>query len=253
MFALAILSGCVHRDFGFLGGCGDVSKGTRNARKGRLDVHVSDVDVRRSVDDRENNEKAQIVANAAQLQGFKDVGKGIQDSVDVSRQQFTTTMGGIQKNIDTVTGGKTFCYVSVSVIDDKFLFTVAAQGSTALHDVTIERVDMDAMKSFLATRQPLTWDLIRSWTKDYPPLLFLAATNGQFLDNIPIAKNANRNFHYNFFSMNGVWGETLAIRFVSGQWTYALKVLKDEGGKNEKILYTYIPKEFPKLNGKVDW
>jgi hypothetical protein len=201
--------------------------------------------------DRQANEDSQKEANGSQLAGFKAIGDGIQSSINQSNQQFAATMAGIKQNISTVTGGNTYCVVMVSYIGTGFLLVANAQGDNPLHEVTVDMVDLDIERK----TKLFTFEAIQGFTT-HLRIPFLAPTNqhaGQMLTTIPIGNVDKRNFRFNFYSMNGTWGENLSLRLVNGQWIQAIKVTKQGKNNNEKILYTLVPDGYPKVNGKVDW
>jgi hypothetical protein len=105
------------------------------------------------------------------------------------------------------------------------------------------------------------------FTHDYPPVPFLASTSAYPLDKIHLGSGDRRKLHFNFFSMNGVWGEDIAFAKVNGVWVQAIKVQRHIigygiagygkgpfGGASEKdVVYPWIDPSFPKVNGTIDW
>ena len=77
------------------------------------------------------------------------------------------------------------------------------------------------------------------------------------LARIPIGARAKRNLQFSFFSMNGVWSETLKLDRVNGQWAEAIRVVKvlpvKQGKQTSRTLYSFVTDTFPKKDGKVDW
>jgi hypothetical protein len=158
-----------------------------------------------------------------------------------------------RQSIAAVTGGDTYCYVLVSQIGNEFLLNIATKGSSPLHEVGVDMVDVDALRAFTATKQTFTWEIIQSFTTHYPTVPFLASSSVHPLSKIPTGPSDKRNLHFNFFSMNGVWGESINLRLVKGLWIQAINVTKEIKGNQRKTLYTYVPEEYPKVDGKMDW
>jgi hypothetical protein len=211
--------------------------------------------------DRDAHDREQAAARAEQLKQFSEIAKGIDTSITNSQKQFDATMSGIKMNIDTVTGGNTFCYVMASPVFSEFGLNIITIGKSPLHDVSVWMIDIDTMKQVVAGKPSLSYEDIQGYTINFPTIPFLTASTTQMLTRIPTGIRTKRNLQITFSSLNGIWTETLKLEFVNGQWAQALKVGKlispvKGGTPNEKLttpLYTFATDNFPKRDGKVDW
>jgi hypothetical protein len=157
-----------------------------------------------------------------------------------------------KQNIAAVTGGNSFCYVIATPTGNEFLLNVVTNGSSPLHEVFSDMADLDTLREI--TRKPsFTWQDIQNAKTSYPAIPFLASSSARSLGKIPTGASDKRNLHFNFFSMNGVWGENLSLRLVKGQWQQAIKVTKELKGNRQKTLYNYVSDGYPRIDGKVDW
>jgi hypothetical protein len=211
---------------------------------GFLYLELSSVDIERTAQEEIQNE-----ARAEQLRHFGEIGNGIRGAIERSQRQFDATMSGINKNINAVTGGSSFCFVVASPIGNEFLLNINTIGGSPLHETGIEFIDNDLMRTVVAEKPSLTRDEIAKYTKTFPPIPFLVSSNGQMLGTLPIGTSDKRNFSLIFFAMNGNWHEILKLRRVNGQWEQAIKVAKMlspiRGKLRTKILYTYATDKFP--------
>jgi hypothetical protein len=162
-----------------------------------------------------------------------------------------------KQNIAAVTGGNTFCYVIANPVFNEFLLNIGTIGTSPLHEVTIELTDVDKMRTVVAGKPTLSFEEIQSYTTNFPIVPFLEPTSGRMLARIPIGTPPKRYLQFNFFSLNGVWSETLKLELVNGKWAQAIKVIKVlpvvRGKVRNKTLYTFATDNFPKKDGKVDW
>src|ERR1700739_2173456 len=90
-----------------------------------------------------------------------------------------------RENIAAVTGGNSYCYVIASPVGGDFLLNVSTKGSSPLHEVFVEMVDVDILRAVSAAKQPLTLEVIQSFTTSYPAIPFLASSSGRVLSKIP--------------------------------------------------------------------
>lgn len=192
-------------------------------------------------------------ARAEQLKQFGDIAKGIDASIANSQKQFETTMSGIGKSIDTVTGGNTYCYAIASPVGSEFMLGIATVGSTPLHEVTSQLIDVDLMRKVAAGKPSLSLAEIGSFTLNFPTIPFLASSSSRTLATIPIGVSDERNFSFNFVSLNGLWNEILKLRRVDGQWAQAIKVSRVLKNARMKTVYVWAADNYPKVEGRVDW
>jgi hypothetical protein len=99
-------------------------------------------------------------------------------------------------------------------------------------------------------------------------LLHTAGSNFK-IDDLPIsgglqigtqellASENSRDFNVFFDGLNGFWNQEIRLRRVNGKWLQATKVsravLTPKHGPEEKFLFQRVDKDFPLVNGKVDW
>jgi hypothetical protein len=187
-----------------------------------------------------------------QNQQFQDIASGLQSSMEQSQAQFRDTMSGIGRTINSVTGGNGFCYAMASPVGNQFLLIISTTSPDALRDINAEMTDDDVVRN----TRVFTWDAIQGFTTHFPVVLSLSSSAGWNIGTIPIGTSEKRKLHFNFFAMNGNWHETLNLRFVAGHWAQAIRVTKDiRGSKSnaQKKLYEWVPPDYPKVEGKVDW
>jgi hypothetical protein len=193
---------------------------------------------------------------AEQNNQFNDIAENLKKSMQQSHIQFSETTAGINRTLSTITGGDTVCYVIASPIGSEFLLVLATRGANPLHGVSTEMVDQDAMISmFRNNPKGVSFETIQSQTTYFPMQLFTEPSTSRTIGKITIGAGEARNLHFNFFSMNGMWGENLKLRKVNGAWIQALRVTKEikgTGGK-QKTVFEMVPKEYPRVNGKMDW
>jgi hypothetical protein len=61
--------------------------------------------------DRDEHDREQAHTECERLESFKQIAKGIEDSNEINRKQFSATMIKFREAIDTETGGDSFCYL----------------------------------------------------------------------------------------------------------------------------------------------
>ena len=79
------------------------------------------------------------------------------------------------------------------------------------------------MKRTLKSASPLSWDATTSWEYAYPSITFLSSSSGRIVDKLPLGDGNERDFGFNFFSMNGTWSQVIKFRRVNGVWVQALQ------------------------------
>lgn len=158
-----------------------------------------------------------------------------------------------KQGIDATTGGNSFCYVTVSPVENKFMLFLSSTGKFPLHGVTVQMTDVDMMKQVVAGRPTIGWEDLGKYMLDFPPIPFLAFGSGRTLTFIPMPPTDSRNLGFNFSSLNGNWGEVLKLRRVRGSWEQAIKVSKMVKLNVYKTMYSYVSPNYPKTSGSVDW
>jgi len=205
--------------------------------------------------ERADSAKEQKIQRDEQNEKFKAIADGLSASIEQSQQQFSATMSGIKKSIDSTVGGNSFCYVISNAVGAEFVLTVTTRGENPLHAVDVEYIDADLMRKVIAGKSTISYAEIETYSHPFPTIPFLSSSSGHTLARIPIGANEKRDLQFHFFSMNGVWSEALKLRQVNGQWEQAIKVIKINSGRNVigPVLYEYTTPNYPKTNGRVDW
>jgi len=157
-----------------------------------------------------------------------------------------------KQNIAAVTGGDSYCYILTSPVENSFMLVISTVGSSPLHDVIVEMVDLDIART-MTNKPTITMQEIQTFKTVFPSIPSLVSSSGHLLTTIPMGGNAKRSLHFNFFSINGVWGEDLSLRLTKGQWQMALRVMKELKNNKRKQIYGYVAPDYPKVNGEVDW
>lgn len=146
-----------------------------------------------------------------------------------------------------VTGGDSFCYVTIASLDPKTnrgILTVVHQGGHPIYDVSARIVDLQ----------------LSCQIKDYSlPNLQKAETNlhignmtketAVIISPFDLGSSSSRDFNIFFGARNGLFTQLLRLRKIDGKWTTAIKVDKDG-----KTVFEKINDDFPKTKqDQVQW
>jgi hypothetical protein len=217
---------------------------------------LAHVEIRAIKADRARHDNEQAALSNQLKQNFTDIGDGIKGAVAESDRNFKETIDRQNELLGNITGADTYCVVEAVPVGDRFLLSAIAVGPNPLREVMIDQVDLDLERDALEKRS-LTYDVIHSFTTSYPSIPFLVSTSGHQLNELPFGSGDERNFHFNFFTTSGVWGETLNLRRVNGIWIQAFRVTKQVPAAHHQtrdvVLHTNIPSNYPKINGQTDW
>src|SRR5216683_6996680 len=200
--------------------------------------------------DRTENNRKQKETREAEITSFKAIGAGIQSSIAASQSQFSATMSGLKQNINTITGGDSFCYLSVG--SDGAMPTFVHSGRYPLADVNARIVDLEKFQLIVGNNA-------------HPSMQeFMAADTNVSLGDIPVhtalprmgllqlTGKAESNFNIFFNARNGFWTQELRLRLIDGKWVSATRVTRTELGSKRKTpekLFGKIDKGYP-LNSK---
>jgi hypothetical protein len=215
------------------------------------------VEIRAINTDRMNHDAEQTLASAKLQSNFNDIAYRILQSNMESDRYFKETIDRQNELLGNITGADTYCVVQAIPLGDHFQLAVIAVGPNPLRDVLIEQIDMDRQRAMIGT-PAFTYDALRGMTTSYPPIPFLESTSGRNLNELPFGPGDKLDYHFNFFTLSGVWGETLNLRRLSGGvWTEAYRVTREVPAPHhqtrEEVVRTKIPANYPKVNGKMDW
>ncbi len=215
------------------------------------------VEIRAINIDRSNHDAEQALLSAKLQSNFNDIAYGIQQSIFESDRNFKETIDRQNELLGNIMGVDTYCVVEAAPVGDSFQLAAIAVGPNPLRDVMIDQLDLDRERAIIGTPN-FTYDAIRSITTSYASIPFLVSTSAHNLNEQPFGPGDKRDFHFNFFTTSGVWGETLNLRRVSGgAWIQAFRVTKQVPAPHhhtrEVVVRSYIPPNYPKINGKMDW
>ena len=158
--------------------------------------------------------------------------------------------------IDTMTGGKSFCYMDLSAQSNPIAMTPVfiPQGNDPLYEVHARISNSQKAAEALKRKgnAPMTMEFLNS-TEVYLDLGNLAPTSALIRHDtsIDIDMNAARqDFIIWFDARNGYWFEDLQLRKVGNEWSQALRVFRIEGTKEAELIFTRVDKNFP---GDPEW
>ena len=159
-----------------------------------------------------------------------------------------------QRNLDTITGGNSFCYLRIvpSTKDPEATMFVHLQGEFPLRDVfaqltTLERFNVEAGRP--ATAQEL------AYARETFNIRVLSKTNsGKILWPIPNLAGDTRRFNVEFTALINAWVQVVILRRVNDKWLVATKVVRRLEATGEKPLDEHVDDGFPgKADGKIVW
>ena len=206
-----------------------------------VENHSIDVERATAEQNRINAIQQEDLRRKKEDESFRGIAGEISRSIQQSQSQFSETMSGINQNIDAITGGYSFCYVTAmfSVDQSEAALQVVTHGSSPLHNVDIRRVETNGRHEIVYFA--------------YPNVPFLVQPIRQDLGTISLRGMDERRLLFDFFGMNGMWHEVLEWKKVDGKWTQALTVSKNKADGTLKPIYDHIDPSFPKVKGKPDW
>jgi hypothetical protein len=203
--------------------------------------------------DRTETNRKQKETRDAEIASFKSIGEGIQTSNANSQSQFAITLSRFKQNIETITGGGSFCYLAVG--SDGFP-TFVHSGDFPLAGVRARIVDMQKWNQVVKPNpHPSMQEFLSADTHvalgDFPP--HTAIPN---FGVIQLVGQTERDFNIFFNARNGFWTQELRLKFIDGEWLSASRVTRMEVGNKNKTrkIFEKIDKGFPlNANGEVDW
>jgi hypothetical protein len=187
--------------------------------------------------DRAAHDKEQAVARATELEGFKKIAAGINTSISSSQQQFAATMSRFDDNVNTMTGGNSYCYFTFNFDGTPKLLH---RGKYTLYDLRFNFVD--AKQSFIVGTEWLIGSPIT--VGDF------SAGSSRLITGIQMPQGSAGRLDLRIFfgARNGFWYERYLGLYSSGKWVEAIKVTK-QGRSNSflggTVLLKKIDKGFP--------
>jgi hypothetical protein len=157
-----------------------------------------------------------------------------------------------RQNIDTVTGGNSYCYIDVASPSlSGGLLIAIHRGRYPLYAVNARLMDLAKMKKFQESGQKLTIDNAFSLDLNIP-ISDLAVSTARPLQQIAFSSSERQSFNIFFSAHNGLWSEELRLRFIDGAWTRAIRMSRMQGNE-EKVIWQKVDLKYPRVAGNVDW
>ena len=222
------------------------------------------VEVRTTIRDRNERDREQATERQAENQQFRNIADSLGFSIKKSQAQFNATMLGLSENLKTVTGGDSFCFLTLAGNDPSPLLLVVSQGKYPLHDVGVRLVDLQKFNRLTSTGRPLTIETVTGADTVYN-IGDLPRTTSRIIGRLNINEEPGdkRDFNIFFSGMNGFWSEQLRMRRVNGHWLRAFKVTRDTTRvvrgppRSNRMVYTEIYRKidpgFPPMKSEDDW
>lgn len=157
-----------------------------------------------------------------------------------------------KQNINTVTGGDSFCYGSISPNTEIVFF--AHQGKYPMANVVARIVDVTYLKFLQGkpSEERLPGDEQRI-------LMGITILIGELIPGSSVARPAafpfrhpsRQDFNIFFTGRNGFWQQLIRWRKVEDNWIFATKVM---GHGKKQPLYEWVDKDFPRnAQGNIEW
>lgn len=199
--------------------------------------------------DRADFADREAVRTKSEHDEFQRIADGITASMQENETRFDQTLNTIGRNINTVTGGPSFCYMNaIGNVTPIFLHA----GDFPIYDVEARVVDLDRWKQL--GMDVGNMDAVTTFVRvgDLTPHASIVRKE--------IALGAPpHNLNIFFSARNGFWTQEWRQVLISGRLVSALKVqrlLIDKGGKGNApaTVYQKIDKDFPRdKDGKIKW
>jgi len=169
-------------------------------------------------------------------------------------REFNVTMGGIKAEINTITGGNSFCYME---------FTHGLIGETSGVPVFVHvggfplsgvEARISNLNEAVKKRAPMTLqNFLAGDLKVSIGDLSIASSAMNLSWNVPLSDRNHQDFRVFFVAKNGHWMEDLEIRNVDGHILQAIRVRRIVGNRTPTI-YTNIENKFPRNSkNQVEW
>lgn len=186
--------------------------------------------------ERNSNEVVRVYTRRQEHEQFAGIASDIERSIKTSQASFNTTIGTIDENIKTVTGGDSICYLLIigygdtpDVID----MVAVNRGHYPLRGVSARVVDLDKAEAIFKANggkmsmTQLTQNDINLKIGD------MAVGSSQITQRLVTDKNeTKRNYNIFFSALNGFWDQSLKLRRVANKWTMQMTVSKMAIDKN---------------------
>jgi hypothetical protein len=206
--------------------------------------------------DRDQHDREQIEARRVLDAGFSDLlndqRNKFQAMLDQSQAQFDATMASVNNATNTVTGGNSFCYLSLSPGLNGFGMNVIKVGkyplrfrSVRLFDQTLYGMEMGKLVPDVQSGKMTPFDAMQkaSQTSEIPLPISDFATDGVFLGSFPYPPGNELDLNIVFNGFNGGWIEYYSAKKVDGKWRQGIYI--DTEGLISPEWYKKIEPGFP--------
>jgi hypothetical protein len=190
--------------------------------------------------DRNEHDAEQARARREQLEGFRKIADGLNQSIAESQKNFSAmmerssqVMEGVQTSIDSITGGNSFAYIElIGLQRTGAIFHVQHAGKFPLHNVSARISDLNMFKQLIASRAPLK---MPSPSDTSVFIGDISANAGRPLAQLRFTGSDQQGYNIFFYGQNGFWTQLIRLRWVGSGWLQATRVL---GGPNRAdVLY----------------
>ena len=155
-----------------------------------------------------------------------------------------------QELMNSISGGDSFCYLTVGNIDSvKNIgqFVILHEGKHPLYDVHVRIVDLDKWDQHKGEMSFATLKQLDTSIS----LGTLIPSSAQMLHRVPLGNDNTRRFNIFFSARNGFFNQSLRFKKIHGKWVRATKVMR---GGGDEVIYEKVDDEFPRTaEGNVEW
>jgi hypothetical protein len=157
-----------------------------------------------------------------------------------------------RKNAALVTGGNSFCYVTLAAVDDTTNIggmAVVQKGEYPLYDVSVDVTDLrefqravDAGTLTISNMPRRTWNIGN-----------LRSGASQIVGPWQLPDVERKGYNIFISARNGHFSEMLRLAKVDGQWQQAIRVTRTEKGVS-LVIHEQVSPAFPRNEqGEIEW
>lgn len=197
---------------------------------------------------------------------------GLQTTIQEGREHFDQTiersnriLTGVEDVIKTQTGGDDFCYAQMNPSDTdptkppsgSFMIDLILVGRYLLHGVNVRIVDIQKFNAILANKALSPVQRAQEFSEDaivFPVPTTFVPGHVTIFGPIFLSRGDVLDLNIFFQSLNGDWSEEYRSKKINGNWTHAIRVLRQQHPGQKPRYWTKIDKDYPRNNkGDVDW
>jgi hypothetical protein len=184
----------------------------------------------------------QLVETQERLDAKNDTIAALYRALAAKSDEITTLN---MQTLDAVTGGDSFCYLSIFPTGNKGRLAWVHQGDHTLYDVTARLVNLDRWGE---VEGHLSLETL-AYANTTLSLGTLIAGHTSMRGEIALDTFPKRGYNIFFSARNGPFHETLRLVNVDGTWKQALRVLR-----NAQVILEKVDDGYPRNNdGEVAW